>query len=235
MHEGHRQRLLEKLKNGDNLFEHELLEILLFNAYPRKNVNPLAHDLLSRFASIKEVLSAGFQELCAVEGVGENVALYLMCLGKCLDLSNGCDSFAVIRNTADFKKFISTRFRGKSSEILEFYLLDKNGRVKRISTFTNNDANRVDVPPEEILKLISVNKPYGLYVAHNHVNCLSQPSEPDDKFTKQVQLVCSLNNTQFYDHCIYVNDEDIYSYFMTNRIDAIKRNFSIDKILDNNE
>lgn len=27
MHEGHRQRLWEKLKQGDNLFEHELLEI----------------------------------------------------------------------------------------------------------------------------------------------------------------------------------------------------------------
>ena len=49
MHEGHRQRLWEKLKQGDNLFEHELLEILLFNAYPRNNVNPVAHALLQRF------------------------------------------------------------------------------------------------------------------------------------------------------------------------------------------
>ena len=56
MHEGHRQRLYEKLKNGDNLFEHEILEMLLFNAYPRKNTNPIAHELLNRFPSISEVL-----------------------------------------------------------------------------------------------------------------------------------------------------------------------------------
>ena len=76
MHEGHRRRLLQKLKNGDNLFEHELLEILLFNAYPRKNVNPVAHALLSRFAGIGEILQASPDELTTVEGVGENVALY---------------------------------------------------------------------------------------------------------------------------------------------------------------
>lgn len=235
MHEGHRKRLLEKLKDGNNLYEHELLEILLFNAYPRKNVNPVAHKLLSHFASVKAVLSADFHELCSVEGVGENVALYLMCIGKCIELGNNCDSFAVIRNTAEFKKFISSRFRGKGSEILEFYLMDKNGRIKRISTFTNDDANRVDVRPEEILKLISVHKPYGLYVAHNHVGCSAQPSAPDDKFTKHVQLVCSINNTKFYDHCIYVSDDDIYSYFMTNRIDEIKDSYSIDKILNDSD
>ena len=52
MHEGHRRRLMEKLRRGDNLFEHELLEILLFNAYPRANVNPVAHALLQRFATL---------------------------------------------------------------------------------------------------------------------------------------------------------------------------------------
>ena len=56
MHEGHRRRLYEKLKNGDNLFEHEILEMLLFNSYPRKNTNPIAHDLLSRFPGIGAVL-----------------------------------------------------------------------------------------------------------------------------------------------------------------------------------
>ncbi|MGN0814579.1 MAG: JAB domain-containing protein [Candidatus Coproplasma sp.] len=233
MHEGHRQRLLEKLKSGDNLYEHELLEILLFNAYPRKNVNPIAHALLERFAGIKAVLTAEVDELCAVDGVGENVALYLSCLGKCVYSGNECDSFAKIGNTAEFKAFISTRFRGKVNEVLEFYLLDKTGRVKRICSFTNGDAERVDVKPEDVIKLISVHKPYGVYVAHNHVRGGSLPSPADDQLTKQVQLICSLNNSKLYDHCIYAGDSDIYSYFMSDRLEKIKENFSVANILNN--
>ena len=105
MHEGHRRRLMEKLRRGDNLFEHELLEILLFNAYPRANVNPVAHALLQRFASINEVISADVDELMLVEGVGENAALYLKCVGECMRLKNNCDSFTVIRNAGEFMQF----------------------------------------------------------------------------------------------------------------------------------
>ena len=40
MHEGHRKRMLERLEKAEgSLAEHELLEILLFNAIPRKNTN----------------------------------------------------------------------------------------------------------------------------------------------------------------------------------------------------
>jgi DNA repair protein RadC len=233
MHEGHRQRLLGRLNSGDNLYEHELLEILLFNAYPRRDVNPIAHALLDRFACIKEVLSADTEELCMVDGVGESVALYLKCIGRCLQASNNCDSFAIIKSTAQFKEFITPRFRGKVVEELEIYLLDKAGRVKRIAHYTSCDSQRVTVTPEEVLKLISVHKPYGIFVAHNHVNCGSRPSVADDELTKQIQIICSLNNTCFYDHCIYADGDDIYSYFVTDRTDGIKENYNINYLIKN--
>ena len=223
MHEGHRKRLWEKLKGGDNLFEHEILEILLFNAYPRKNVNPIAHALLARFPSINEVLHADVDELCTVEGVGENVALYLRCIGKCLDLGNRCEGFSVIRNIAQFKDFVCARLKGNSTEVLEFYLMDKNGKVRRIFSFGDGDAGKVEVRPDEITKIISVNKPYGVYMAHNHVGCSSLPSPADDDITAKVMLICSLNNVRFYDHCIYSDVDGVFSYFLTDRLDEIKR------------
>lgn len=232
MHEGHRQRLWEKLKQGDNLFEHELLEILLFNAYPRKNVNPVAHALLQRFSSINEVINADLDELMLVEGVGENVALYLKCIGECMRLKNNCSSFAVIKNNAEFRQFASARLAGRRTEALEFYLLDKGGDVKRICTFTDGDPESVVVRPDEVVKLISVYRPHGVYMAHNHVDCPCSPSAADDDMTKKVQMICSLNNVRFYDHCIFAPD-GYYSYFMTNRLDEIAREFSVSNLFKN--
>ena len=59
MHEGHRQRMLQRLEDAEHLQDHELLEIPLFNAIPRKNTNPLAHELLSEFASLDGLMRAG--------------------------------------------------------------------------------------------------------------------------------------------------------------------------------
>ncbi len=233
MHEGHRRRLLEKLKNGDNLFEHELLEILLFNAYPRKNVNPIAHALLQRFAGIDEVINADIEELTMVEGVGENVALYLKCIGQCMRHKNSCDSFAHIKNTEELKKFVTARLGGKASEVLEFYLMDKSGRVRRIFSYTSNDPSRVVVQPEEIAKMISVCRPHGVYMAHNHTDSPCFPSDADDDMTKKVQVICNLNNVRLYDHCIFAPD-GIYSYFLTNRLDDIAREYSVSNLFGKN-
>jgi DNA repair protein RadC len=231
MHEGHRQRLWEKLEGNDNLYEHELLEILLYNAYPRIDTNPIAHALLNRFASIKEVINASIDELCLVEGVGKNVALYLKCIGRCVESSNNCDSFTIIKNTEDLKKLVSRRFKNKSNEFLEFYFMDKGGRVKRIYSYTSNDANRVEVKTDEVIKLISVYHPYGVFMAHNHINSVSQPSRADDEITKTIQLICSMNNVKLYDHCVYCTDNDIYSYYISGKINKIKTEFSVESVL----
>lgn len=231
MHEGHRRRLYEKLKSGDNLYEHELLEMLLFNAYPRINTNPIAHELLSRFPSIDAVLSAGYDELITVPGVGEQVALYLMCVGKCVENGNRAECFTVIKSRGDAAAFAKMRFSGKTAEFLELYFLDKNGKVLRICSFTTGESHRVTVKPEDIIRLISVSHPYGIIAAHNHTNGSTRPSATDDDFTKECQIICSMNNVRLYDHMIYADGAPLYSYFDSGRMVEIERSFSIDSII----
>lgn len=232
MHQGHRKRMYEKLKNGDTLYEHELLEILLFNAYPRVNTNPIAHALLNTFGSISGVLNAEVDELCAVEGVGESVALYLKCIAECTkNTSQNSAGVANLKSYEDFKNFVRLRLRGKTEEVLELYCLEKSGKVKKIFKFTSNEQNKVQVYTEKVANVIATNKPYGLLIAHNHLNGSSEPSSNDDRFTTEVQVMCSMNNVQLYDHCIYASDKDIFSYFTSGKIDKIKREYSFERLV----
>ena len=167
------------------------------------------------------------------EGEGESVALYLMCVGEVYRLKNDCDSFAVINNTAELVEFVKARMRGKPVEVLEFYFMDKSSRVKRVCTFTDNDPGKVNVRPDEIIKLISVCRPQGVYIAHNHTNCPCEPSAADDNLTKKIQLICSLNNVKLYDHVIYGPD-GVFSYFIPNRLDGIAYEYSAEKFFKDN-
>lgn len=79
IHAGHRSRMRHRfLRNGlDGFSDHEVLELLLFYAVPRQDVNPMAHALLDRFGSLPEVLDAPVEELCTIHGVGPKVARFL--------------------------------------------------------------------------------------------------------------------------------------------------------------
>ena len=81
VHEGHRARMRERyLTTGLNGFQaHEMLEMLLFYAIPRKDTNALAHSLLDRFGSLERVFAAEPHLLKAIPGMNGNaVVLFRM-------------------------------------------------------------------------------------------------------------------------------------------------------------
>jgi DNA repair protein RadC len=230
MHEGHRQRIYNKLKQGNHFYDHEYLEMLLFNAYPRKNTNPIASALLEKFASLGAIFDAEIDELTSVEGVGENVALYLKCVGMCARRASTCDNFGIINNMEDFKKFLSLRFRGKKYEFLEFYLMDKKNGIRRILSYTSDNRQKVMVQPQIIMREITLSNAHAVLVAHNHIDGTSTPSKQDEGFTNQCQIMLSLSGVEFLDHCIYAGDDDVYSYRLDGRLDKIKYEYNVFKM-----
>ena len=70
---GHRQRLRERFLTGgaDSLPDYELLKLLLFMAQPRADTKPIAKELLRKFGSFAEVISADADALRDVKGIGD--------------------------------------------------------------------------------------------------------------------------------------------------------------------
>src|SRR5215510_16171814 len=69
---GHRERLRERFRDAgaEAVSDYELLELLLFRAIPRRDVKPLAKNLIATFGSFAEVISAPIARLAKVEGLG---------------------------------------------------------------------------------------------------------------------------------------------------------------------
>lgn len=217
MHRGHRGRLVGKIKNGDNLYEHELLEALLFNACPRKDVNDIAHSLINEFGGIAGVLNADASRLVVVEGIGQSMAEYLVCLGKCLQRTGTSSGFSVAHSTAQFKKFISARFASAESDRLEFYCLDKDARIRRICSLYEGKGPDMRVSPDDVLKIISIYKPAGAYAAHFCAQGEGSPSDADDAAAAVIKCACSLGGVKLHDYCVAARGRDTFSYRVTDR------------------
>ena len=214
MHEGHRSRLVGKIKDGGTVYEHELLEILLFNACPRRDLNETAHALIDRFDGLAGVLSARVDELVTVPGIGKNMAEYINCLGKGLSKIGGSNSFAVLKCTSDFKDYILASRAAEDS--IEFCMMDKDGRLRRRCSVKSVNG-RFAVSENKVLKLISIYNPYGLFVFRSRTDCFCRADETDDKLVGSIFKAAKLCGTRFFDYCVVSEDGNIFSYFVSNR------------------
>ena len=232
MHEGHRKRIIERLSGADdNLQDHELLEILLFNAIPRKNTNPIAHALIDAFGSISGVFEADIEQLKGISGVGQSVAEYIKCVGLLFSRVSGREHVPLsASNLQEFSYTLVDRYKGLSTEIIDFFFLDSKSSVKMMKRFSSGDSGKVTVAGEEILRLFAQHQSEGLVVAHNHPRALCNPSAQDDQFTAQLHLYSSMHGINLRDHVI-VGRNGSYSYFLAGKLETIRHDFNLEKFI----
>lgn len=170
IHKEHRKRLRERFdKDPGGFTKHELLELLLFYAIPRRNVNPVAHKLLAKYGSVKNVLRADGKDLAEVDGIGESAATYLNLIGKLLDVvADEKQDETKIYRFDDIKIYLLNLFKAATAEQFCAIYLSKNERILFKEVYTDNDKNGVSVDMIPFSRSFSNVKPYAVVIAHNH-------------------------------------------------------------------
>ena len=225
VHENHRQRLREKfLKNPDALNKHEILELLLFYAIPRKNVNPLAHLLLDKFESINAILNASASELQSIDGMGEGTTAFLTTLGKILEVVSEEEIKDDLKlfNLENVKKYLIKFFASYDKEVFYAFFLSKTEKVIAKVSYTSEKVDEINFLLSEFSRSFASIKPYAVVVAHNHPSGNPEPSKKDDNATEKMYLMFSLNGVKLYDHVIVAGNK-IYSYNHDGRLDLIAK------------
>ena len=236
LHGGHRDRVIKKFINYPQSFcEHEILETLLFYAIPRIDTNPLAHRLIDAFGSLSKVFNASTKELMAVEGVGEKVATYINLISVAMKNVQADKDFALSFRSPDFiKTQILSDIGGLPEEKIVLYMLDDNYNLKQKMSIGSGSRNSVSVDVLKLGEALVAIKPKYVLLAHNHPSGIALPSTKDDLMTERVVIVCAAHGVAVADHVI-VADNDMFSYFSSRRLDNIKRNSSVEKMLDKKE
>lgn len=234
MHEGHRMRMFEKLRESDDaLTDVEILEIVLYNALPRVNTNPLSHRLLDTFGSLAGVFAADADALMQVEGLGRQGATYIRGIGSIFRRIEGkrVPALPGVFEKDSFIKYLPEHFAIYDYEVLELFFIDEDDKICGHALFTNRNRERVDVVPSDITKAIMKNAGKSMVLAHNHPTGSCHPSEADDSLTKQCEVLCSINNIMLLDHFVCAGNE-VYSYFDHGKMEEISREYHIHTILN---
>lgn len=215
VHDGHRERMKTSFKkNGlDSMNDVNALELLLFYAIPRRDTNVIAHALLDHFGSLFRVFSASIQELCAVEGVGENTAILISMIPQLVRKSmvSDAEKISVIKNSKDAGKYLVPRFAFEQDEVALLVCLDSQKRVIGCFELGRGVVNKVSVDVRKVVELALRYKASSVILAHNHPDSFALPSLADTAMTEQIYRSLRLVGITLADHII-VSGEDYVSY-----------------------
>lgn len=211
---GHRQRLKQRFMTVGRLgmCEHELLELLLCFAIPRRDVKGIAKDLLARFGSLEMVLRADKDQLMLSDGVGENSALLLKLFQAFIEHISSAGKSKPLKfvNSREFYDYLKKYFGGRSEEELLVLMLNREYHILDSCTFAGGVRSVVLDPSELALRILSCRGVSSVVFVHNHPGKTFQASQSDIRSTIQMRNLLGSLKIILTDHLVICGDR-IYS------------------------
>ena len=210
IHDGHRARKKQQfLRSGpDSFANHELLELALFYAIPRRDVNGTAHELLERFGSLAGVLEADVEELRHIPGVGDSAAILLKLLSV-VKFRAGCSEpeGKIISSTDEAGEFFVRRMQGQKRELLYLMCLDGKGKVLSCRCLSAGSANMTSTSVRQVVEQALRSGAVAVILAHNHPSGIALPSRADQHMTQQVVDALAPLGIRLLDHIVVADDD----------------------------
>ena len=209
LHQAHRQRLRERYEatGFEGFSQHEVLELLLFYAIPRRDVNPLAHRLIRRFGSLSKVMDAPIDELTAVDGIGPAAAQYLKIFPDItrLYLIDRQVSAKTLDTHRKVRDFLQPHFAGLSHERLYVLLLDNGLHPLACECISEGTIAAVRTSFREITELAIKYRATAVILAHNHPGGVPHPSEADKALTLSLGQFLEALDISLIEHFIFTD------------------------------
>ncbi len=207
--DGHRARLRTRLlaAGPEALADHELLELVLCLALPRRDTKPIARALLVRFGSFAGAISAPINDLRSVEGMGEAGAAALRTVqSAALRLVRAeISDRPVMENWDRLMDYLSAVMARERVEQFRVLFLDGRNRLIADEAQSRGTVNHTPVYPREVVKRALELHATALIVVHNHPSGDPAPSQADIEMTREIKAAAKALSIVLHDHVIVGN------------------------------
>jgi DNA repair protein RadC len=205
-HAGHRQRLKQRFVDGgpEALPDYELLELLLFNAIPRRDTKPMAKRLLQRFGSFAEVINAPVERLKEVQGVGDAAVMQLKLVrASALRLmQKGILQRPVLTSWNAVLDYCRAAMGYEAREQFRILFLDKKNRLIADEVQQQGTVDHTPVYVREVVKRALELSASAIILVHNHPSGDPAPSRADIDMTRQIIDAAKPLGIAIHDHII---------------------------------
>jgi len=200
-----RARLLTA--GAEALADHELLEMVLFTALPRRDTKAIAKALLARFGSFAGAIAAPLADLRAIEGLGEAGAAALKTVqAAALRLARTeILHRPLLDNWERLIGYLTAALARERVEQFRVLFLDNRNHLLADEVQARGTVNHTPVYPREVVKRALELHASALILVHNHPSGDPTPSPEDVEMTNEVREAARILSITLHDHVIVGN------------------------------
>lgn len=203
---GHRERLRTRFREaGDGaLSDYELLELVLFRALPRRDVKPLAKNLIAKFGSFAEVIAAPMARLAEVKGLGLSAITDLKIVHAAAGrMARGqVHKRPVLSSWIAVLEYCRTVMAFADKEQLRILFLDKRNQLIADELQQSGTVDHTPVYPREVVKRALELSATAIILVHNHPSGDPTPSHADIQMTQSIVEIAKPLGISVHDHII---------------------------------
>ena len=206
--QGHRERLrrhfLKNLHGDIRMRDYELLELLLFGAYARRDVQQLARDLIETFGSLAGVLAAEPAALLKVPDVGE-AAVSLIKVAEALGVELAREAAVSGDMLNDYDAVLAycrARMGRRPVEEFRILFLDKRNRLILDERQSTGTIDQAPAYPREVCRRALEVGAVAIILVHNHPSGDPTPSGADIEVTRRIEAAAKMLGIAVFDHLV---------------------------------
>jgi DNA repair protein RadC len=235
--EGHRGRLRERFQRAglQGFHDHEVLELVLSYAIPRRDLKPVAKALMAEFdQNLSAVLDASAEKLQEIDGIGSTAACFITLLPRLIERyqQDRWKKTTVLSSIKDTTDYLGSILGTERSEV--FYVLALNSRNAIIARealgegaqntgvgpqrllaaeqIQRGTVNRAAVFPRLVVEAALKHHATAVILAHNHPGGDPQPSSADRQLTRKLKRILNDLDIAVHDHIIIAGPGNSYSF-----------------------
>ena len=203
---GHRERLRGRFRQAgaESLSDYELLELVLFRAIPQRDVKPLAKNLIAKFGSFPEVISAPPARLAEIRGIGNAAITELKVVHAAASrLARGqVQKRPVLSSWSSVIDYCRTAMAFAEKEQFRVLFLDKRNQLIVDEIQQVGTVDHTPVYPREVVKRALELSATALILVHNHPSGDPTPSHADIQMTQTIIEVARPFGIAVHDHIV---------------------------------
>ena len=212
---GHRERLRKRFKEVgvEGLHDYEILELILTYAIPRRDVKPLAKELIRKFGSLSNVLDAEAKELRKVRGIGERSAILIKLVKEtsAFYLAERMKRKDLLNSPQAVVDFARMKLAGRPNEAFMVIYLNAKNEALDYEIVHEGTVDSSVVYPRRIVEGALAHHAVGLVLVHNHPSGHPEPSWEDKLITRNIVSAARTMDIRVLDH-IVVGKEGYFSF-----------------------
>lgn len=203
---GHRRRLRERFRKDGvaGMHDYEVLELLLTYALPRKDVKPIAKELIRIFGSFSAVLDAPQLELEKIKHIGPISSTLLALIKEICSLYLGekVKNKDVLSSPQAVLNFARVKLAGLSREAFLVIFLNNKNKVIAHKILQEGTIDRAIIYPRRLIEEALACHATGVILVHNHPSGEAEPSLEDKQLTRSLVEAARTIDLRILDHLI---------------------------------